>query len=84
MVRRTNSFNVRVKIGRWASAPTPRLILYSDHDSNYEDDDMELPQRVKIGRWAGASSTWLQKHIAWSGRGVEEWGGGGPYILIEP
>ena len=25
MVRRTSSFNVRVKIGRWASAPTPRL-----------------------------------------------------------
>ena len=26
MVRRTNSFNVRVKIGRWASAPNPRLL----------------------------------------------------------
>jgi len=25
MVRRTNSFNVRVKIGRWASAPNPSL-----------------------------------------------------------
>ena len=29
MVRRTNSLNVRVKIGRWASAPTHRLTSYT-------------------------------------------------------
>ena len=46
MVRRTNSLNVRVKIGRWASAPTHRLTSYDDDDdSSYDEDgdDMDLP-----------------------------------------
>ena len=58
MVRRANSFAGRVKLGRWASAPTPRCM---------EDDGW----RIEDGGWRMEDGGWRMEDGGW---GVEERG----------